>query len=121
MYVEEFASTSKMLKLLEAFQIAPEEDIKDHTAICLHGFLKVYHISYAKLKNKKRDSIVSIFKDYKVIKLYNSTPSEYDQEVYRNIMCAIFDEGGNKYKRGLRKFLAEEKAEEQNDEEYESE
>ena len=118
MYVEEFASSRRMLKLLDAMKIDPKEDITNHTAICLNGFLKVYHQSYANMKHKKRKEIISIFSDFKVIKLYNSTPSDYDQEHYRNVMCDIFK--NTNYKTELKKLIVQETGE-NDDDEYESE
>ena len=106
MYVEAFSNNSKMMKLLEAMRIDPSEEVKNHTSVCLNGVLKVYHQSYAKMHGKKMDYYVSVFKDFKVVRLYNSKPSAYDQEHYRNVMCSIFKE--TNYKKELKKAIAEE-------------
>ena len=97
MYIEKLMSPkSRWYKLLETIKIDPNEDLEDSNSVCINGVLRIYHGSYEKMKHKPKNSIVSVFTDYKIIKIYGQEPSEYDQQLYQNVMTAIFENEGYK-------------------------
>ena len=83
---------TRMRDLLEAIKIDEKEMTSDYMATCLHGTLKVYHCSYAKMRNRR--SVISEFTDFKVVKIYGKKPTEQDQQKYQNIMSTIFEKDG---------------------------
>lgn len=86
MYLEKLNSTSKtkLYFLLREFRISPDENVENSGFACFNGELRVTHWEY--------HNQVSIYSDFKIIKLYGAEPSSYDQRRYRNIMASLLKE-----------------------------
>jgi len=68
--------------LLKEFKIKPDEDVVASTEISAYGG-KLYVVHG---KNSTGERIESIFTDFTIIKIYSSTPSEYDIDKFQNVM-----------------------------------
>lgn len=108
MFIEEMYKKHLKMQLLEAIKIDPNEDLTDTLVSCINGKMTVYHNAYAKMH--RSGEVTSVFTDFKVISIYNSKPSEYDQQLYINVMSKIFK--NQNYKEKARRALKKEKEDE---------
>ena len=73
--------TSKTVKLLNRMKIKTDENVLNAEVSARGGKLYVIHG-----KDKNGDYIESIYSDFAIIKIYNCTPSDYDQLVFQQTM-----------------------------------
>lgn len=76
--------------ILTEMRISKNEDIKNLKYTVYNGKLFVIH---GKAENGQ--NIESIYTDYKIEKIYNSDPSNYDQRKFRNSMIRLFKNYAN--------------------------
>lgn len=83
--------------LLEEMRIHPDEDVISSTEISGYGG-KMY-VVHGHTKSGIR--VESIYTDFIIEKLYNSTPSEYDIDRYQNTMIKLC---GEEYSKQVSEF-----------------
>lgn len=106
-YVTELLK-GKQKKLLEAMRLKSTEDVVAGTEITTaNGKLYVSHG-----RDKDGNCVESIYSDFLIIKIYNSVPSEYDQDRYQNIMIELC---GEEYRKDVKRFNKTERNNHDND------
>ena len=73
--------SSKITKLLNRMKINSSENVLDAE---VSGYDNKLHVVHG--KDKHNNYVESIYSDYLIIKIYNSTPSEYDQLIFQQTM-----------------------------------
>lgn len=95
MYVEKLMfPRTRYYKLLEGIKKSPKENLAESDCYCSHGYLRIYHSSFARLKHKRIADCESVMTDFKVIKLYGLEPTEEEQRLYQDTMLSIFEKEG---------------------------
>ncbi len=83
-YIDRLSSLN-VEDILTEMRISKLENIQKIPYIKFGGKLRVVHG-----KNKAGDNIESVYTEFKIEKIYNSEPSNYDQIKFQNSMSRIF-------------------------------
>lgn len=82
-FIDKLPST-KTIQLLNRMKISESENVLNAEVSARGGKLYVLHG-----KDKQNNYVESIYTDFLIIKIYNSTPSEYDQQIFQNEMMKL--------------------------------
>ena len=95
MYVEKLMfPRTKYYKLLEGIKKSEKENLAESDCYCTHGYLRIYHTSFARLKRKRIADCESVMTDFKLIKIYGHEPTILEQQIYQETMLSIFEADG---------------------------